>query len=254
RKSDRDDISAISGKTSSSIKLENIDLATILETNEALSSELDLAKLLNKLIEIVIENSGAQKGCLILLENNKLAIEALKTAESQEIKVLQSIPIDAINVERKTTFLAVTIVNYVARTLKSEILDNAATKERYAKDPYIVATAPKSILCIPLINQSKLIGLVYLENNLTTGAFTSDRIESVKAIASQAAISIQNARLYKERIEAEAALSQKDKQLTKFIEAMPVGVFVSNAKGEPYYLNQTAKQILGKGVESIKQE
>jgi class 3 adenylate cyclase len=90
----------------------------------------------------------------------------------------------------------VAIVNYVARTKKSVVLNDATGEGKFSNDPYIQHSQPKSILCAPLINQGQLTGIVYLENNLTTGAFTSDRLEMLNLLSAQAAISIENARLY----------------------------------------------------------
>ncbi|NEP15250.1 MAG: GAF domain-containing protein, partial [Symploca sp. SIO2C1] len=107
------------------------------------------------------------------------------------------------------------------------------------QDDYIQQYQPKSILCCPLLNQGQLSGIIYLENNLTTNAFTPDRLEVIKLLSSQAAISIENAKLYSE-------LRERESQLTQFLEAIPVGVVVLDANGQTYYSNYQAKQLLGK--------
>ncbi|MGF1486456.1 MAG: AAA family ATPase, partial [Prochloraceae cyanobacterium] len=228
--------------------LDNLDLALIFETNKLLSGELDLKKLLEKIIKTVIENSCAQKGCLILptqAETNKLRIEAFANLGGSEVTTLKSIPLDWVDPKLETTFVPVTIVNYVARKQEAVILDNAVKEQRYAKDPYIKATQLKSVLCIPLLNQATLIGLIYLENNLITGAFTSERVRFIEAIGSQAAISIQNA-------EAKEKLKTAKLELEEFLEAVPIGVFIADAKANPYYTNSAAKKILGNSTVSTQ--
>ncbi len=121
------------------------------------------------------------------------------------------------------------------------VLDDAAREGQFTNDPYIQKHQPKSILCVPLINQSQIVSIVYLENNLTAGAFTPERVELLKVLSGQAAISLQNSQLYTEVHENETRLSQ-------FLEAMPVGIMVLKPSGTPYYVNQKAQQLLGKGV------
>jgi PAS domain S-box-containing protein len=224
-----------------------LDLTSVIKASQAIAGEIVLDKLLKKLMKIAIENAGAQKGFLLLssqedVENkdSRWVVEAEGTDCEDDITTLQSISINSVN-PLDITFLSVSIINYVARTQESLVLNDAAHEGEFIYDPYIVATQPKSILCAPLINRGKLSGILYLENNLTTGAFTPDRLEVLTLLSSQAAISLQNAQLY-------VALRENEKRLTQFLEAMPIGVFAVNAKGEPYYANQSAQQILGKGI------
>jgi hypothetical protein len=133
---------------------------------------------------------------LILEKDSKWAIAAESTVDSDEVTLLRSLPIDSVDGDKQTPILPVAIINYVVRTQENVVLNNATEEEQFIRDPYIVATQPKSILCTPLLNQGKLSGILYLENNLTTGAFTSDRIEVLRILSAQAAISIENARLY----------------------------------------------------------
>ncbi|AFZ04560.1 AAA family ATPase [Calothrix sp. PCC 6303] len=218
-----------------------LDLITVTKASQVLASEIKLDQLLAKLMKTVIENGGAQKGFLLLEKDNKWAIEAEGTLDSDNVNTLQSISVDFVDESTNFPLLSSAIINYVARTQESVILNDAAHEGQFVRDPYIVATQPKSLLCTPLLNQGKLNGILYLENNLTTGAFTPDRLEVLKLLSSQAAISLQNAQLY-------VALYENEKRLAQFLEAMPIGVFALNAKGEPYYANQAAQLILGKGI------
>ena len=124
----------------------------------------------------MIENAGAQKSCLILKQEDNWVIEAQGTANNDEVTVLQSIPIDSANTDNNIPILPTTITNYVARTQEPVVLNNAVSEGQFINDRYIIANQTKSILCTPLLNQGNLSGIVYLENNLTTDAFTPERI------------------------------------------------------------------------------
>jgi PAS domain S-box-containing protein len=233
-----------SSVTTSNRLVETLDLTTVMKASQAISGEIVLENLIRRLMQIAIENAGAQKGFLILEKDGKWVIEAEGIVDSDDVHILQSIPINSVDADRQIPLLSVSIINYVARTQESLVLNDAAHEGQFIRDPYIVATQPKSILCTPLLNQSKLNGILYLENNLTTGAFTPDRLEVLKLLSSQAAISLQNAQLY-------VSLRENEKRLTQFLEAMPIGVYTLDAKGEPYYANQAAQQILGKGIVTV---
>jgi PAS domain S-box-containing protein len=241
--SDRSLFITSTSSTTSNHLVEALDLTTVVKASQAISGEIFLEDLIRKLMQIAIENAGAQKGFLILEKDHNWVIEAEITVGSNEVHILQSIPIDSISTDDQSPLLSISIINYVARTQKDVVLHDAALEGQFPRDPYIAATQPKSILCTPLLNQSKLNGILYLENNLSTGAFTPDRIEVLKVLSSQAAISLQNAQLY-------VSLHENERRLAQFLEAMPVGVFVLDANGRAYYANQAAQQILGKGIVS----
>ncbi|MCC3424442.1 MAG: AAA family ATPase [Microcoleus sp. PH2017_01_SCD_O_A] len=173
-----------------------LDLTTAVKASQTLAGEIVLDKLLAKLMKIVIENAGGQKGFLILEKSGQWVIEASGSVDVERVNVMQSIPIDFVCEDREVTLLAVSVVNYVARTQESIVLNDATREGQFTRAPYIIAVQPKSILCTPLIHQGKLSGILYLENNLTTGAFTPDRLELLKLLSSQISISIENAQLY----------------------------------------------------------
>jgi PAS domain S-box-containing protein len=223
-----------SGQMTSSV----LDLNSALKASQTISSEILLDKLLENLVKIMIENAGAQTGFLILVKEGQLLIEAQGTVEQDKVIVSQSTLVST------SQRLPLSLINYVARTKEDVVLTDATREGIFTADPYIAQNQPKSILCTPIIHQGQLFGLLYLENNLSTGAFTPDRLEVLKLLSSQAAISLQNAQLY-------VALRENEKRLTQFLEAMPIGVFALNAKSEPYYANQAAQQILGKGIVTV---
>ena len=209
----------ITRKTSTTeSKAEVLDLATVIKASQAIGSEIVLDQLLQKLMKIIIENAGAQVGYLIWKNHNQLFIEASGLVDCEQVTVLQSIPL------AKSPSVSSTIINYVTRTQESVILNDASRQGNFTKDPYIIQNKPKSILCFPLINQGQLSGIVYLENNLTTGVFTPDRLEVLKLLSSQAAISIENARLYQnleDKVEERTAqLAQANQEISTLNELL----------------------------------
>ncbi|MBD2386442.1 AAA family ATPase [Cylindrospermum sp. FACHB-282] len=187
---------------------EFLDLTTVIKASQALAGEIFLSKLLAKLMKIMIENAGAQKGFLLLHSDDNWVIEAVGAIDSDDVTILQSIPVDSPDASTQTPLLSAAIINYVARTQENVVLNDATQEGQFTRDPYIVITQPKSILCTPLLNQGKLSGILYLENNLATGAFTPERVEVLNILSSQAAISIENSRLY-------ATLKQKVEERTQ---------------------------------------
>jgi predicted ATPase/signal transduction histidine kinase/CheY-like chemotaxis protein len=182
-----------------------LDFESVLRASQALSSQLVLDALLAELMKLIIENAGAQRGYLLLAQGAGLAIEAEGDIDAGLYRALPSLPIENGHGDR----LARTAVSYVARTGKPLVLGHASEHDRWARDPYVRAHRPRSLLCAPIARHGELIGVVYLENNLARDAFTPERVELVQMLAAQAAISIENARLldhlHKSREEAERA-------------------------------------------------
>ncbi|HEY9851876.1 MAG TPA: AAA family ATPase [Leptolyngbyaceae cyanobacterium] len=176
----------VSSTTTASSRL--LDLATVIKASQALSGEINFAQLLSTLMSVAIENAGASKGALILLEEDK-AIVASLCLSGQACDLLFR-PIDECN------NVPASPLNYVWRTSEILLINNAVNDPNFTADPYINQHQPKSILCTPIEKQGKAIAILYLENNLTSEAFTPDRLEILKILSSQAAISIENARLY----------------------------------------------------------
>jgi signal transduction histidine kinase len=188
-----------------------LDLVTVMKASQVLASEVFLSELLEKLLKIVLENAGAQSGILILAKDGDLLIEASGSLEQDLITVQQSLPIAF------SQDLPISVINYVARTKKDVVLNDAGRDELFKNDIYIVKNNPQSVLCVPLINRGSLIALLYLENNLATGAFTEERQEVLKILSTQAAISLENAFLYKK-------LSAANEKLQEYSETLEVKV------------------------------
>ncbi|MDP8962975.1 MAG: trifunctional serine/threonine-protein kinase/ATP-binding protein/sensor histidine kinase [Cyanobacteriota bacterium] len=188
--------------TSGSQSASALDLATVMKASQVISGEIVLDKLLANLMKILIENAGAQCGYLILPSQAELGkgdgnwvIQASGAVDSDNFTVLQSIPIESVEAHG-CTHLPVSIINYVIRTHETVVKEDAVRQGKFTNDPYIKQHQTKSILCIPLLDRTKLSGILYLENNLTTNAFIKDRVELLKLLSAQVAISIENAQLY----------------------------------------------------------
>ena len=177
----------ITGSTSSAV----IDLPTVIKAYQALSSEIKFEQLLTTLMEVAIQNAGAQTGVLILKEEENWKI-AVHCSDGQGCLLQETIAIE------ESQSIPLTVINYVKRTQTTLVFDDVKTQLIFASDSYMMQQEPKSILCTPILHQGKLMAILYLENNLTTGAFTRDRVALLNILCSQAAISLENARLYQE--------------------------------------------------------
>jgi len=167
-----------------------LDLNSIMKASQTLVGEMVLSKLLEKMMHIVIENAGAERGLLLLPQQNNWFIEAQGHVDSDEVTVLQSLAIE------DSEAVPTNLIHYVARTFDNMVLSDATIDGNFTQDAYIVKQQPKSVLAMPLLNQGKLTGILYLENNLTEGAFTPQRLQVLNLLSSQMAISIENSLLY----------------------------------------------------------
>jgi PAS domain S-box-containing protein len=170
----------------------SLDLSAVLKASQAISDEIALDKSLENLMRIALQTAGAQLGYLILETEGELYIEASRFIDSDRIEVLQSIPVG----NQLNQHLPTGMIHHVARTQKSLVLNNATREGNFLHSPYIQTHQPKSILCTPLLNRGQLSGILYLENNLVTAAFTPDRLEVLQMLSGPAALAIDRARLY----------------------------------------------------------
>ena len=201
-----------------------LDLATVMKASQAIYSEIALDKLLATLMKIMLESAGAEMGFLIWEVEGKLLIEAIVEIGKDQMNILQSIPIE--------NNLPNSVINYVAHTKKTLVLNNASEKGDFTNDIYIETHQTKSILCAPLINQNKLAGILYLENNLTIDAFTSERLEILNLLSSQAAIAITNARLYHQLANYNQILEEKVAQRTAALTTSNLQLEIAKEKAE----------------------
>ena len=185
--------------------VEQLDLATVIKVSQAVSGEIALESLIDTLMHTAMEQAGAERALLIMPRGQEARIEA-EAVTSGDI-----VTVRLVNEIVTGRVLPESVLHYVLRTRQSVILDDAAADSPYGADRYIRERQARSILCLPLLNQAKLIGVLYLENNLTPRVFAPTRISVLKLLASQAAIALENARLYRdvaEREKQQAATSE----------------------------------------------
>ncbi|MGA7110424.1 MAG: sigma 54-interacting transcriptional regulator [Terracidiphilus sp.] len=206
-----------------------LDAETVVKASQALSSEIVLPKLIEKLMRIALEHAGAERGLLILLRGSEAQIEAEATTG-------QGIPKVSVRHKLITSLdLPQSALQYVIRTRERVVLDDASVRNLYSNDEYLRMTRARSVLFLPIVKQTELIGALYLENNLTPCAFTSDRLAVLEMLASQAAISLENARLYSDLQYSEAYLAQGQR-------ISRTGSFGWNvSSGEIYWSEETFK-------------
>lgn len=203
------------GKNSTSDNtLESFDLAAVIKASHLISGEIMLDSLFEKLIKILSENAGADKVFIILEEDGKLRIEAMSSAIDNKVILNQTLSID------DSGMVPVSIVNYVKRTREYVVLNNAAREGKFMNDPYIMDNNIKSVVCFPLLRQQVVNGIVYLENSLSAGVFSSERLEMIKLLSTQATISLENAMLFEKTKKAEYELQQQYEEIQSQYEEM----------------------------------
>ena len=226
--------------------LESLDLQSILRASQVLSEAIVLEELLSKLMSIAIENAGAQRGFLLFEREGNWVIEASSCIDQQEVDILQSLPLEPAD-PKQPAALSSAIIYYVARSLENLVLDNAIDTEQYGQEPYIIQNRVRSVLCIPLLVQGHLIGILYLENNLLEGAFTPARIEVLKLLSSQAAISLRNSRLY-------VALQESERNLAQFNQELAAkNTALEEAKNDLAKYSQTLEQRINERTVELTQ-
>lgn len=193
-----------------------LDFFAIVKASQALSSAIELEALIPALMQVAIENAGAEQCVFMLPENGQWQVVAQATP--QGASMLVATPIE------QSDLIPHSIVHYVMRTSDAIVLDHAYTEAAFASDRYLRKHHSKSVLCTPVQNQGQLIGILYLENNLATAAFTSDRLEVLQILTAQAAISLQNAILYRtleQKVEQRTEeLQQKNQSLSKALKEL----------------------------------
>jgi PAS domain S-box-containing protein len=212
--------------------VEQLDLATVIKVSQTVSGEMVLEKLLDTVMRTAMEHAGAERAVLMLSHGGEQRIVAEATTSRDALVVqLRDEPVTA-------ALLPETIVHYVLHTQESVILDDAAILNPFSTDPYIAERHARSVLCLPLTNQAKLIGLLYLENNLTPRVFVPARTAVLKVLASQVAISLENARLYQDVAEREA-------RIRRLVDANIVGIFIWELDGRILEANDAFLTMLG---------
>ena len=222
----------LSPKPTIEAAVEQFDLATVIKMSEAVAGEIVLEKLIERLMVIAIEHAGADRGLLLLPHGAQYRIEAEARSGRDGVRVrLLETPVAPLE-------LPVRILERVIRTRSQVILDDARGLNAFVGYDYIGRKPARSLLCLPLLKQAELTGILYLENSLATHVFTPARIAVLKLLASQAAIALENARLCRDVAEREA-------KIRRLVDANIIGIFISNGKEKIIEANDAFLRMLG---------
>jgi PAS domain S-box-containing protein len=217
---------------------EQLDVGTVLKAAQAMSGEIVLDELIKTLLRIAVEHAGAERGLLILFPGDEPRIEAEAITGRGEVEVtLRQTAVSP-------TELPESVLHYVIRTRESVILDDALVQKPFSTDEYISQKLARSILCLPLVKQSKLTGALYLENSLASYVFTPARIAVLKLLASQAAISLENARLYHD-------LGEREARIRRLVDANIIGIMIWAVDGRIIEANDAFLEMLGYSREEL---
>jgi len=214
---------------------EHLDFLSVVKASQTISSEIVFSRLLKTLMQIVIEQAGAEIGYLLLEHDENLVIEVEAKVNPQ---------VEKLNVSRPrlkgeiSQVIPQSILNYVQRTQETVILQNATEQNLFSKDEYVIQKQPKSVLCLPITRQSKLLGILYLENNLISSTFTQDKLSVLEILTVQIAISLENARLYQ-------GLEDSQAQLNLALKSAQIGVWSWDIPNDQFYWDEQTYQLFG---------
>ncbi|MEH2388192.1 MAG: AAA family ATPase [Nostoc sp.] len=214
---------------------EDLDFLSVVKASQTISSEIVFSRLLKTLMQIVIEQAGAEIGYLLLEHEQNLVIEVDAKVNPQAEKL---------NVYRPrlkgeiSEVIPQSMLNYVQRTQETVILENATEQNLFSKDEYVIQKQPKSVLCLPITRQSKLLGILYLENNLISSAFTQEKLSVLEILTVQIAISLENARLYQ-------GLENSQAQLNLALKSAKIGVWSWDIPNDQFDWDEQTYQLFG---------
>jgi PAS domain S-box-containing protein len=218
--------------------VDQLDLATVIRVSEAISGEIVFEKLIDTLLRTAIEHAGAERGLLIIPHGDDQWIEAEAITGSDQVSVnLRHARVGA-------TDLPVAVFRFALRTREMVLLQDASMQGEFAGDEYIRTHRAKSVLCLPLLKQARLLGMLYLENNLASHAFTPARMSSLKLLASAAAMSMENARLYRD-------LAERESRIRRLVDANIIGIFFWDFQGRILEANEAFLSMLGYDREDL---
>jgi PAS domain S-box-containing protein len=218
--------------------VEQLDVGTVLKAAQAVSGEIELGDLIKVLLRIAVEHAGAERGLLILFADDepRIAAEAKIGSGRTEVTLRQT--------SVSPAEFAELVLRFVIRTRESVIIDDALVQNPFSADDYICQKRARSVLCLPLVKQAKLIGALYLENNLASHVFTPARIAVLDVLASQAAISLENAKLYND-------LREREARIRRLVDSNIVGIVIWDVRGWIIEANQAFLDIVGYGREDL---
>jgi PAS domain S-box-containing protein len=218
--------------TTTGAAIPQLDVATVVKASQAVSGEMLLPGLIETLMRIALQSAGADRGLLVLSRDDVHQIEAEALSRTDQIEV--ALCQDALSAPACPEPL----LRHVIRARESVIIDDAARPNPFCDADYVQRRRPRSILCLPLMKQGRLVGLLYLENTLASHAFTPDRVAVLKVLASQAAISLENTRLYGD-------LREREARIRRLVDSNIVGVLMFDLEGRILDANQAFLDIVG---------
>ncbi|MGY2258711.1 trifunctional serine/threonine-protein kinase/ATP-binding protein/sensor histidine kinase [Pseudomonas sp. SDO55104_S430] len=226
----RTEESSLGPITTMATAVEHLDLTTVIKVSQAVSGEIVLEKLIDTVMLTAIEQAGAERGLLILSDAGEHRVVAQVTTGGNTTQLRDT----AVS----SKLLPESVLYQVLRTGESIVLGDAMSEAPFAADPYVRQQRARSILCLPLMTQAKLVGALYLENNLSARVFSPNRIAVLKLVASQAAISLENARLYRE-------VAERESKIRRLVDANIIGIVVWNVDGDIVEANDAFLRMLG---------
>ncbi|MFD1972383.1 AAA family ATPase [Trinickia caryophylli] len=212
--------------------VEQLDLATVIKLSQAVAGEMDLHKLIDVLMRTAVEQAGANRGLLVLSQGPAQRIQARATS------IGAGVAIRLVDEPVGPAMLSETILRYVLRTRERVVVGDAARDSSFSSDPYIENHSVRSVLCVPLIVRARLIGALYLENDLAADVFSPAAIAVLEVLASQAAATLENARLYRGVVESEA-------KIRRLVDSNIVGIFIYSEEGRILEANEALLRMLG---------
>ena len=226
--------------------LQHLDLATVIKVSQAVSGEIVLEKLIETLLKTAVEHAGAERGLLILPQGEQYRIEAEITTSPDQVEVqLRQAPVTS-------SELPESLLRYVIRTQEKVILDDASVQNLFSEDEYLCQRRSRSILCLPLVKQARLMGVIYLENNLASRVFTPKRLAMLELLASQASISLDNARLYaglaqenSDRRRAEEALRESEQRMALATHGANLGIWIRDFARNEIWASDKWRELFG---------
>jgi PAS domain S-box-containing protein len=209
-----------------------VDLATLTAVLQAVSGEIDLDRLIATIMRLAVEHAGAERGLLILPQSDGYRIQAEARTSGDEVTV------DPRTAALNSEALPMSALQFVIRTGESMLLPDASTDPSFSGDEYVRARGARSVLCMPLHKQTRLVGVLYLENNLATGVFTPKRMALLRLLSSEAALSLENARLYRD-------LKEREARMRRLVDSNIVGIVIWHADGRILDINDVFLNLIG---------
>ncbi|WP_437973259.1 AAA family ATPase [Sorangium sp. So ce295] len=232
------------------VRAEQFDVLSVVKASQSISRELKLPRLLETLLRIVVEHAGAGEGVALLVREDRVSTAAAITASGSAARLLEA--------GEALAALPQSILNYVLRSHERVLLDDASARHPFSEDAYFGRKRPRSVLCLPIVRQTRLLGVLYLENNLVTGAFTHGRLTVLELLASQSAISLENAMLYTdieqenaERRRAERELRESQATLQAIVDNSAAAIYLKDREGRFLLVNRQVSRGLGIPTEQI---